>query len=117
MSISAFDIFKIGVGPSSSHTMGPMNAAALFVSNLEQANELGKVVHLTSELFGSLALTGVGHCTDTAVLLGLEGVVPETLDPDEGQSQIEHIRKTRSLNLGGQRIITFDEQLDRLFLT
>ncbi len=117
MSISAFDIFKIGVGPSSSHTMGPMNAAALFVNVLRESGELGDVVHVTAELFGSLALTGIGHCTDTAVLLGLEGVVPETLDPDEGQRQIEHIRSSRSLKLCGQHCIAFDEQLDLLFLT
>ncbi|MEM7081885.1 MAG: L-serine ammonia-lyase [Pseudomonadota bacterium] len=117
MSISAFDIFKIGVGPSSSHTMGPMNAAAQFVGKLHQRGELDEVAHVTAELFGSLALTGVGHCTDTAVLLGLEGVEPRTLDPDVGEQQVARIRQERALNLGGRHMIAFDEQLDLLFLT
>ncbi len=117
MSISAFDIFKIGVGPSSSHTMGPMNAAAEFVQACERLGDLGNVVHVTAELFGSLALTGVGHCTDTAVLLGLEGIRPDSLDPDEGAARIEQIRQFQRLKLGGRHHVAFDEQLDLLFLT
>ncbi|MFK8031360.1 MAG: L-serine ammonia-lyase [Gammaproteobacteria bacterium] len=117
MSFSVFDILKIGVGPSSSHTMGPMNAAARFVDEIDKLGSLTDVVHVTAELFGSLALTGIGHCTDTAVLLGLEGISPETLDPDEGQKQVQRIRKERKLHLSGRHAIAFDEELDLLFLT
>jgi L-serine dehydratase len=72
MSLSVFDIFKIGIGPSSSHTMGPMNAARAFVQ-LAERGVLERVAQVSAQLYGSLALTGRGHCTDRAVLLGLEG--------------------------------------------
>ncbi len=80
MKTSIFDIFKIGIGPSSSHTVGPMRAAGRFVRELDSGNLLGSVVRVLSELFGSLALTGVGHGTDRAVLLGLSGEVPDEIE-------------------------------------
>src|SRR5258705_10394432 len=81
MMLSVLDIFKVGVGPSSSHTMGPMNAARRFVLDLAAGDSLQRTTQLKAELFASLALTGRGHCTDRAILLGLEGLTPDSLDP------------------------------------
>ena len=83
MVASTFELFKIGVGPSSSHTMGPMIAAARFVERLAEAGQLEQVMQVRTELFGSLALTGRGHATDRAVLLGLSGQRPDGIEPDE----------------------------------
>ncbi len=116
MSISVFDIFKIGIGPSSSHTMGPMNAAREFVRGLEGAGLLGRVARVEAVLYGSLALTGRGHCTDRAVLLGLEGAAPDTIDPDAIDGMLERIRGGGRLRLGGQREIAFDETYDLVFI-
>ncbi|HSY97423.1 MAG TPA: serine dehydratase beta chain, partial [Steroidobacteraceae bacterium] len=80
MSLSVFDIFKIGIGPSSSHTMGPMNAARSFVVLLAARELLSSTTQVSAQLYGSLALTGRGHCTDRAILLGLEGMSPDTID-------------------------------------
>src|ERR1700720_4981590 len=80
MSLSFFDIFKIGIGPSSSHTMGPMNAARGFVELLASRGVLANTAQVSAQLYGSLALTGRGHCTDRAILLGLEGMSPDTID-------------------------------------
>ncbi len=80
MSLSVFDIFKIGIGPSSSHTMGPMNAARSFVELLAARGLLERTQQVSAQLYGSLALTGRGHCTDRAILLGLEGMSPDTID-------------------------------------
>ena len=83
MAVSVFDLFKIGIGPSSSHTVGPMRAAARFVGKwLDEAGTLSECVRVRAELFGSLALTGRGHGTDKAVLMGLEGQWPNSIDPD-----------------------------------
>ena len=81
MDLSVLDIFKIGVGPSSSHTMGPMNAACTFAEDLVELGLLEKTARVGAQLYGSLALTGKGHCTDRAVLLGLAGHRPHTIDP------------------------------------
>ncbi|MDP9065013.1 MAG: hypothetical protein M3O06_04000, partial [Pseudomonadota bacterium] len=81
MRLSVFDIFKIGIGPSSSHTMGPMNAARDFVELLAERGLLERTMQVSAQLYGSLALTGRGHCTDRAILLGLEGLRPDTIDP------------------------------------
>ena len=82
MTISVFDLFSIGIGPSSSHTVGPMKAAHKFVENLNlEANLFSQVSRLQVELYGSLALTGRGHATDVAILNGLEGQLPDTIDP------------------------------------
>src|SRR6202521_3245895 len=83
MTLSVFDIFKIGIGPSSSHTMGPMRAAHEFVAELARDGLLAATQEIAVRLYGSLALTGVGHGTDRAILLGLEGADAETIDPDQ----------------------------------
>ena len=81
MTTSLFDLYKIGVGPSSSHTMGPMRAACRFARELAGSGLLGRVQRVQAELYGSLAMTGIGHATDRAVLLGLSGHEPATIDP------------------------------------
>ena len=82
MAVSVFELFKIGIGPSSSHTVGPMLAAHTFVQRLQSSNLLNQVESLQITLFGSLAFTGRGHGTDKAVLLGLSGELPDQVDPD-----------------------------------
>jgi L-serine dehydratase len=115
VSISVFDIFKIGIGPSSSHTMGPMRAAERFVRDLTEAGLLPGVERVGVQLYGSLALTGRGHCTDVAVLLGLEGETPERLDPDSVDERLARIRDEGRLHLPGERAVSFDADLDLLF--
>ncbi|HET7268737.1 MAG TPA: L-serine ammonia-lyase [Oleiagrimonas sp.] len=116
MAVSVFDLFKIGIGPSSSHTVGPMRAAARFTENwLEEKHLLDRVTRVRCELFGSLALTGRGHGTDKAVLLGFEGHWPDTVDPDKIHAILDHIRSQKRLNLGGKHEIDFDEKRDLVF--
>ena len=115
MKTSIFDLFKIGIGPSSSHTMGPMRAARQFVSALAQRDELPRIGRIVVDLHGSLALTGVGHGTDRAILLGLRGEKPEEVDPNQIGSIIEGIRNTKKLDLFSSRLIKFDEQTDLIF--
>jgi len=115
MSLSVLDIFKIGIGPSSSHTMGPMNAARAFVDDLERAGRLDDVARVSAQLYGSLALTGLGHCTDRAILLGLEGWHPETAEPADMDPAIVRIRSQGRIRLLGRHEIPFDEPLDLLF--
>ena len=90
--ISVFDLFKVGIGPSSSHTMGPMRAARTFVTGLDRAGRLSSVGEVVIELFGSLAATARGHGSDGAVLLGLAGEAPEEVDPETIESRLEAIR-------------------------
>ena len=115
MSLSVFDIFKIGIGPSSSHTMGPMNAARAFVQLLDKRGLLNRTAQLSAQLYGSLALTGRGHCTDRAILLGLEGLSPDTIDPRSIEPTLERIRKSGNIKLAGRHEIPFDEPLNLLF--
>ena len=115
MFVSTFDLFKLGVGPSSSHTMGPMTAAVRFVARLREAGLLEKTARVETTLYASLALTGKGHATDTATILGLAGFVPATLDPDEGARALEAVRASGRLSLGGAHEIAFDEQRDLIF--
>ncbi|MDX1557017.1 MAG: serine dehydratase beta chain, partial [Xanthomonadales bacterium] len=82
MAVSVFDLFKIGIGPSSSHTVGPMKAACMFVTRLEENGLLQSVTRVQATLYGSLAHTGRGHGTDKAVMLGFEGEMPDRIDPD-----------------------------------
>lgn len=112
MAISVFDMFKIGIGPSSSHTMGPMRAAHRFLLGLEEKKSLSKTARVKIDLYGSLALTGIGHGTDKALLLGLEGSLPDTIDPDTIDSRLETIRTTKSLKLMGQHQISFEQKRD-----
>lgn len=116
MSLSVFDLFKIGIGPSSSHTVGPMKAAAMFARSLAAADLLPRTVRVEVRLYGSLGATGKGHGTDTAVLLGLEGLMPDTIDPDTIAARLKTIRKDKAVRLNGQARITFSEKTDLLFL-
>jgi len=113
MAVSVFDLFKIGIGPSSSHTVGPMRAAARFASHwLEETGVLERTARVRAEVFGSLALTGRGHGTDKAVLMGLEGHWPNEIDPDVIPAALERIRKDKQLLLLGRRLVSFDEKHD-----
>ncbi len=115
MALSVFDIFKIGIGPSSSHTVGPMNAARRFVEDLKERKLLDSVAQVSVQLYGSLALTGKGHCTDRAILLGLEGNRPDLIDAAQIEPTIERIRSDTRLRLAGTREIEFDEALNLLY--
>jgi L-serine dehydratase len=113
MAVSVFDLFKIGIGPSSSHTVGPMRAAARFAGKwLLENGLLDDCTRVRAEMFGSLALTGRGHGTDKAVLMGLEGQMPSTIDPDMIPAALERIRGTKTLRLLGTHEIGFDEKQD-----
>jgi len=109
MAISTFDLFTIGIGPSSSHTVGPMRAARRFVNGLAGSARLPEVGRIKVELFGSLALTGKGHGTDKAVLMGLEGEEPESVDPAGIDERVEQIRAARELRVLGRYPLVFDE--------
>lgn len=113
--ISVFEIFKIGIGPSSSHTMAPMDAALTFLSELEALGCFDAVAEVTVELFGSLALTGKGHATDTAILLGLSGERPETVDVEAVPSLIAAIRQSGAIKLDGKHEIPFEEARHLVF--
>ena len=115
MFLSLLDVFKVGVGPSSSHTVGPMLAAARFAAALGESGRLGAVARVRAELFGSLALTGLGHATDRAVLLGLEGHLPQSIDPEIITPAVARIQGERKLRLAGQRDIPFDPKQDLIF--
>ncbi|MFD1214850.1 serine dehydratase beta chain, partial [Arthrobacter sp. GCM10027362] len=101
MAVGVFDLFSIGIGPSSSHTVGPMRAAAVFAEELRSSGKLDSVASLRVDLYGSLAATGRGHGTFTAVLLGLEGFHPELILPDEVESRLAAITETGILQLAG----------------
>jgi L-serine dehydratase len=115
MAVSIFDLFKIGIGPSSSHTVGPMRAAGIFLDRLKQADCLTQVVRVQVDLFGSLGHTGRGHGTDRAVLLGLEGEAPDQVDPDHITSRMAELDKTGRLNLAGRHEIDVDLRRDLIF--
>ena len=115
MSVSVFDLFKIGVGPSSSHTVGPRIAARQFACHVRDTVGLAAVHHVTIELFGSLSATGVGHGTDKAVLLGLAGHEPDHIDPDQIQPAIADIRIRQTLELLGEHMVPFVEKEHLLF--
>src|SRR5919205_824793 len=101
MAVGVFDLFSIGIGPSSSHTVGPMRAAAVFAEELKASGTLADVVSLRVDLYGSLAATGHGHGTMTAVLLGLEGFHPELILPDEVEDRLGATAGTGILDLAG----------------
>ena len=115
MNVSVFDLFKLGVGPSSSHTMGPMTAAGRFLAWLAAAGALDRVARIQITLYASLALTGRGHATDRAVILGLAGLEPRTLDPDTADEALAGIRASGRLPLAGGREIAFDEARDLIW--
>jgi len=119
MFLSVFDIFKIGVGPSSSHTMGPMTAAARFLDDLRGAEDkipgAGTLTRLGASLHGSLSFTGKGHATDRAVILGLIGYLPDTLDPDAAEQLEAEVRQTRRITPPGLGTLDFDPETDLVF--
>ena len=117
MHLSVFDLFKIGIGPSSSHTVGPMIAAKRFVTDLVTQKKLTDVNELTVKLYGSLALTGLGHATDRAIVLGLMGEKPDDTDPNLVESKIDQLKKTKKLKLAAQHEINFiyEKNLDFRF--
>jgi L-serine dehydratase len=116
MSISVFDLFTIGIGPSSSHSIGPMRAAKRFVARLRAEGVLDRCAAVEVRLYGSLALTGKGHGTDKALMLGLEGATPEDIDPDEVAPRVEAIRAGGRLTLDGGPTVAFNEAENILFL-
>jgi L-serine dehydratase len=113
MPFSVFEVFRIGIGPSSSHTVGPMLAVSRFLQSLQ--SQLGRVARVRADLYGSLALTGVGHGTDGAVLLGLLGELPHLVDPASAQQRVDTVRLDSHLLLAGTRKIAFDFAQDLLF--
>lgn len=114
MTISIFDLFSIGIGPSSSHTVGPMKAAHDFVQSLKGSNQLTDTIRVLVQLYGSLALTGKGHGSDIAILNGLEGKWPKTVDPDSVPMRARDIVAAQQLLLGGTHTITFNVTKDLL---
>src|ERR1700722_8932778 len=109
MRTSVFDLFKIGIGPSSSHTVGPMRAARQFVIDLAKDGLLNQTARLKAELFGSLALTGIGHATDRAILLGLCGESPDQIDPAAIESLVLKIRAQERMAVLAEHTLPFLE--------
>ena len=112
MAVSVLEIFKVGIGPSSSHTVGPMRAARMFTLALAEQGVMTSVTRVLSEMFGSLGATGKGHGTDSAVLLGLSGHEPDTVDVDQVPAILEGIRGSSSMLLQGAHRIALDEEAD-----
>ncbi|MFD4609529.1 L-serine ammonia-lyase [Streptomyces sp. NPDC058440] len=112
MALSVFDLYSVGIGPSSSHTVGPMRAARRFVEGLERDGLLDDVVGVRAELYGSLGATGRGHGSDKAVVLGLEGEDPATVDTDRSDDRVARVRADGTLLLGGKHRIRFDSDKD-----
>ena len=112
MALSAFDLYSIGIGPSSSHTVGPMRAARLFVEGIAKSGRLGDVRRVRAELFGSLGATGHGHGSPKAVVLGLEGEDPATTDTDRADGRIDEVRSSGELVLNGTTPVRFDVDTD-----
>lgn len=116
MFLSVFDLFKIGIGPSSSHTMGPMTAARMFLNEIISGNwprpAHSRIVRLKASLHGSLAYTGVGHATDRAVILGLCGFLPDTIDPDIMDTEVEKVLAAKKVQPEGHPSYQFDPTVD-----
>ncbi len=115
MPISVFEMFRVGIGPSSSHTVGPMRAAALFLKELQTSGAAEKTARLTIDLMGSLGATGKGHATDSATVLGLMGLAPETVDTAAVPDMIATVQKEKTLVLGGGCRVPFDWARDITF--
>ena len=115
MAVSVFDLFKIGIGPSSSHTVGPMRAARLFAVRLQHEGGLAASARICAQMYGSLGATGKGHGTDKAVLLGLAGFEPDTVDVDAIAAHLKTIRDERRITLLGGHAVAFNEKTDLIF--
>ncbi len=115
MQLSVFDMFKIGIGPSSSHTVGPMRAAGRFAAHLRDTDLLDKTARVQVELFGSLGFTGKGHGSDAAVILGLEGEAPDQVDPDVIPERLARVRETHALVILGLQPVPFNDATDIVF--
>lgn len=113
--ISVFDMLKIGVGPSSSHTLGPWRAAERWIYDLKESGKFDEIVSVKVDLYGSLSLTGIGHATDLAVMLGLSGTDPVTIPVDQIDEIISNIKQTNTLSLGDERAITFSPKEQIVF--
>ena len=113
--LSVLDLFRIGIGPSSSHTLGPIRIGKRFLEELKQQSDFDAVARVVVELQGSLALTGKGHATPKAVILGLFGFDPETLDPDEAEAAVARVAQEKRVKLLGAREIAFDPERDIVF--
>jgi L-serine dehydratase len=116
MALSVFDLFKIGIGPSSSHTVGPMKAAAMFAARMGSEGFLDRIARIEVRMYGSLGATGKGHGTDKAVMLGLEGLMPDTIDPDTIEPRLKHMRHEGKILLAGSHPLPFSEKNDLTFL-
>jgi L-serine dehydratase len=115
MAVSVFDLFKIGIGPSSSHTVGPMRAARLFVARLQHDGHLDATRRICAQLYGSLGATGKGHGTDKAVLLGLLGHEPDTVDVERIGAALKQVRDAKRIALFGTHEVAFNEKTDLVF--
>lgn len=115
MTVSVFDLFSIGIGPSSSHTVGPMKAACAFINKLKTEQLLEQTRRVKAEIFGSLAFTGKGHATDLAILLGLEGNNPESVNPDLIKPRAAEILAEKHIRLAGTHNVPFHDETDFIF--
>ena len=115
MTLSTFDLFKVGIGPSSSHTVGPMRAANTFIEQLTANNDLAQITSVCAELYGSLSATGRGHATDRAIVMGLMGHTPEQVDIEAANNQLQHSINTKKLLLAGKHSVDFDFNKDIIF--
>lgn len=115
MFLSVFDLFKIGIGPSSSHTMGPMTAAGRFIDALSAKGTLEEAARVTVRLYGSLAFTGKGHGTDRACMLGLMGMAPDSVDPDQADASLHDLAQHGQMRLAGRHELAFDTAADIIF--
>ena len=115
MAISLFDLFKVGIGPSSSHTVGPMVAAYQFVHFLEDEQILPQVKRVMCELYGSLGATGKGHGTGKAVLMGLEGELPDSINPDSVDPRVEAIETGLQISLNAKHQVPFEPSTDLIY--
>ncbi|WP_282135964.1 L-serine ammonia-lyase [Seonamhaeicola maritimus] len=113
--ISVFDMLKIGIGPSSSHTLGPWRAAQLFIKELKDSNSFNNIENIKIDLYGSLSLTGKGHATDYAIILGLLGIDPETIPVEDISKNIEVVKSTNKLNFNNEKEIHFYFEKDIAF--
>src|ERR1700693_645597 len=116
MSLSVFDIFKVGIGPSSSHTMGPMRAAHEFALGLKRDGLLAATREIAVRLYGALAFTGMVHATDRAAVAGNKGAERESVDPDSIEPTVQRIRTSGRIRLAGEHEIAFDEPMQLLFM-